>query len=627
MISILLLIITIISPTNIEADATVTWKQLPNVDNFGYDIRNAGTTDVESLKTTCGDILYCCGFSSAFGLLKFNCSQSTLGPQPNTILYVKSKLPPPLPPAPSHDIWPLPNYMDSKAKGNLTIDPNTFDFKISPGSPTSKELAAAILRYHSLLFPENKRQTTTPTTTTTTTTTLSGLTITLMKNGDTPLTLNVDESYNLTIPFATSQNETTTTVRGTLQANTVWGLLHGLSTFAQLVRYPTLSTMTLPNVPLTIIDAPRFSYRGLMIDTARHYWPMRIIYEHLDLMESTKMNVLHWHMVDGQAFSFNSTSHPKLPFLSSYDSKTATYSHENVRDVVAYGLARGITIIPEFDMPSHDYAWTYAYPELKGDIGDHYDGIDPTSDFSYTFVDELFAELSTIFDGQHIHVGGDEVALSSWKNSPSVQKFMTLNNISSVVALESYWFEKLAELAKKYNKTLMTWHDPIANGAKIPIDAIVEVWGGSLEYANELAQGGHQIVYAAPFYLDAVGKQWTDFYAAPFGGQLMNMNLSSNLIGGEAAMWSEWVDETNSIARIWPRTAAIAEVLWSKPNSGNPLLFELSAKRLAQWRCRMRKWGFSPEPVGPMQGGPFYCSPDAYGWENANVNRRNGGRR
>jgi hexosaminidase len=607
-------------PLLATAAAAGTYTQIPNKDNFGFDIKSLHSTNINTLKTACDEILYCCGFSSEFGLLKFNCSNSTLGNQPGTILYVKTVLPPPLPPPPSHEIWPLPNMLKSKAEGNVSLNPKKFDFAMVAGSATSSVLEAALTRYHAMMFLSSSRGKHGKHTTTTTThddaatVSLDGCDVNLV-DGETPLSLNVDESYDLSIPLGG---------RCSIKANTVWGALHALSTLAQLVRYERNGdSISLHDVPLKIVDAPRFAYRGLMIDSARHFLPMDIMLEHINLMESTKMNVLHWHMVDGQAFSFNSTSHPLLPFLSAYDPATTTYSHEDVRNVVEHGKARGVIVIPEFDMPSHDYAWTVAYPALTGEVGGGYDGIDPTSNFSYTFVDELFQELSTVFDSEHIHVGCDEVSLQSWNNSAAVRQWMIAHDIKDVAALETFWLASLSELARKYNRTLMMWHDPLQNGASAPKDAIVEVWGGSLNYANQLAHQGHQIVYAAPFYLDAVGKQWTDFYASPFGGQLVNTNISRNFLGGEAAMWSEWVDETNSIARVWPRTAAIAEVLWSKPSSdNNPLLYELSAKRLAQWRCRVRKWGWHPEPVGPMQGGPFYCAPDALGWEVANPNRR-----
>ena len=182
------------------AAAAGTYTQIPNKDNFGFDIKSQHSTNINTLKTACDEILYCCGFSSEFGLLKFNCSNSTLGNQPGTILYVKTVLPPPLPPPPSHEIWPLPNVLESKKEGNVSLNPKKFNFSMVAGSATSSVLEAALTRYHAMMFLSSSRGKHGKHTTMTTkthddapTVSLGGCDVNLV-DGETPLSLNVDES-------------------------------------------------------------------------------------------------------------------------------------------------------------------------------------------------------------------------------------------------------------------------------------------------------------------------------------------------------------------------------------------------------------------------------------------------
>eukprot|EP00937_MAST-01D_sp_MAST-1D-sp2_P003061 g3061.t1 len=623
------------------------WKQLPNVDNYGYDIKSAGTTNVSLLQARCEELIYCAGFSSAFGLLKFNVSAATLGVQPNTVLYVRDPPPPAVPIAPPHLPWPLPSFVSPAVVGSSTtpslgIDNATFDFAMAAGSAPSQVLADALVRYRVMLFPVSPSS---PASTTAVPATAGDSVTPAMLLGcdvhvasaDEELALGVDESYELHIPDGAAGSG-----RASLRSATVWGALRGLATFAQLLTFASHAELAAGRGTvvggggsaerggaLAIVDAPRFAYRGLMIDSARHFQPVEVLLAHLELMEAAKLNVLHWHISDGQAFPFNSSAHPLLSALASYDAERATYSHDDVRRIVAFARARGIRVIPEFDLPAHDESWTVGYPHLSGSSAGT--AVDPTLEANYDFVEALVAEIAPLFPDEILHVGCDELVLDHAWNTSAIRAWMARNltnpPITTLPELEGYWLARLTAIGERHNKTLMFWHDPVANGAPIPANhsggastATVEVWGGDLAFADGIATAhGVKVVYAAPFYLDNVGKQWDDFYGGLFGGGLVTA-LDANFVGGEAAMWAEWVDETNAIARVWPRAAAVAEALWAPANGTNPLLAGPSAHRLAQWRCRMRARGLGVEPVGALGGGPFYCKPDAVGWE-ANFRR------
>ena len=635
--------------TMVSGAGPVGWKEIPGVDNFGFDIKTMSTSGgVAALKAACLGLKYCAGFSSAFGTLKFNVSAATLGPQANTVLYVRDPPPPPVPaPPPPTAGWPLPQQytFGEAAEAQRLLIPADFSFKAAGGSATNAVLDAALSRYRALVVPSAAATSPSSPGGSSLLLLLRGCDV-FVENGTAPLSLHMDESYTLDVPAAATA-ATGGGCRASIRAPTVWGALRGLETFSQLVSFTRDGSQGfVSRVPVAIRDSPRFPYRGLMIDTARHFWPVPLIKQHLDLMAASKLNVLHWHLSDMQGFSFNSTAAPRLSQYGSYDPNKALYSHADLSDVVAYASQRGIRIVAEIDVPAHAFIWAYPglYPrELQGSLAAP--GIDPTSDKAYAFLGGLLAEVASIFPDDELHVGLDEVGLAAWNNS-HVLGWMAARNMTNLVEVEAYFLDRLRGIAaglKPTPKRLTIWHDPVANGAAVAPDVTVEVWGGDLTFLNAVAAKGHDTVWAAPFYLDNVGAQWTDFYGNPFGGVPVVPNgtnaadtsaaaaaaapaiaasslFDPHVVGLETCMWSEWVDATNSVQRVWPRAASLAEVAWAKPDGadpGNPLLYQLSAPRLAQWRCRMVRRGLPVEPVGPVGKGPYWCTEggDAEGWE------------
>src|SRR3984885_12948964 len=229
----------------------------------------------------------------------------------------------------------------------------------------------------------------------------AGIVIDVAGAGGAVQSLDEDESYSLTV----------TPQLITLRAATVVGAFHGMETLLQLVQL-TENAATIPVA--SIEDTPRFQWRGLMIDVTRHFEPVNQIERTLDGMAMVKLNVFHWHLSDDQGFRAESKRFPKLTGMGSGGQ---FYTQDEMRDVVAYARARGIRVVPEFDMPGHSASWLIGYPEFGSSaaptelpvvFGIHDDSLDPTQESTYKFLDAFIGEMSDIFPDPFFHIGGDE---------------------------------------------------------------------------------------------------------------------------------------------------------------------------------------------------------------------------
>lgn len=184
---------------------------------------------------------------------------------------------------------------------------------------------------------------------------------------------------------------------------------------------------------------------------------------------------------------------------------------------------------------------------------------------------------------------------------------MIEHNRTTFGQVEQYWISRIKELAVKYKRTIMLWHDMFSNGALVSSDSdiIVEVWGGGLDLLDKVVSTGYTSVYANPFYLDNLGKTWRQYYSTPLSDGTLTPKEQEKVLGGEVCMWGEMVDQTNIVTRVWPRAAAVAELLWSPSNDVYPKIPSYSAHRLHQWRCRMLYRGIHAEPVGYSYCGPL----------------------
>ena len=369
------------------------------------------------------------------------------------------------------------------------------------------------------------------------------------------LELGEDESYSLNI--------TSSAVK--LDAPTTLGVMHGLQTFLQLVETGP-DGFDVPAV--SIRDQPRFPWRGLMIDVSRHFIPMEVLKRNLDGMAAVKLNVFHWHLSDNQGFRVESKKFPKLQEMGS---DGLYYTQDEVKDLISYARDRGIRVVPEFDMPGHSTAWFVGYPELASAPGPYsierrwgvFDpAMDPTSEYTYKFLDKFIGEMAKLFPDKFFHVGGDEVNGKQWDANPKIQEFMHAHGLKSNADLQAYFNTRLQKIVAKHGKTMEGWDEILR--PDLPKNIVIQSWRGQASLADAAKQG-YRGLLSSGYYLD-LGQPASQHYAVdPLGDGAADLNSQQKqqILGGEACMWSEYVSPENIDSRIWPRMAAIAERLWS----------------------------------------------------------------
>ena len=367
--------------------------------------------------------------------------------------------------------------------------------------------------------------------------------------------LGEDESYQLTV--------SPDGVR--LTAASPLGVMHGLQTFLQLVR-ETPHGFTVPAV--TIDDKPRFPWRGLMIDVGRHFIPIPVIERNLDAMEAVKLNVFHWHLSDDQGFRVESKV---FPLLQKKSSDGLYYTQDQVRQVIEYARDRGIRVIPEFDMPAHATAWFAAYPQLASGKGPYQiarqwgvldPAMDPTRDSTYQFLNLLIGEMAGLFPDAYFHVGGDECNGKEWDANATIQEFKKKHNLKDNAALQAWFSARVQKIVASRHKIMEGWDEVLQPDT--PKDVVIQSWRGRKSLLDA-AQRGYRGLLSNGYYIDLNQPASEHYLVDPLEGiaDQLTPDQVSSILGGEATMWSEFVDPEMVDSRIWPRTAAIAERFWS----------------------------------------------------------------
>jgi hexosaminidase len=365
--------------------------------------------------------------------------------------------------------------------------------------------------------------------------------------------LGEDESYELAITDSGAK----------LNAPTPLGVLHGLQTFLQLVEI-TPSGFAVPAV--TIKDQPRFAWRGLLIDVGRHFIPLDVLKRNVDGMAAVKMNVMHLHLSDDQGFRVESKRFPKLHEMGS---DGLYYTQVEIRDLVAYAHDRGVRVIPEFDTPGHSRSWFVGYPELASGPGPYKidpegpDSVtDPIKEGTYKFLDKFVDEMGQLFPDAYFHIGGDEVDGKHWDANPAIQAFLHSHGMKNNQDLQAYFNQRLQKILTKHHKLMIGWDEILHPG--LPKTIVIHSWRGQ-ESLAAAAKQGYSGLLSFGYYLDLMWPASRHYAVDPMSGAAASLNAEekSRIIGGEACMWTEWVTPEILDSRIWPRTAAIAERLWS----------------------------------------------------------------
>jgi hexosaminidase len=363
-----------------------------------------------------------------------------------------------------------------------------------------------------------------------------------------------DESYTLDVSDK----------QAVLKAPTVVGVLRGLETFLQLLTGDRQGYF-IPAV--SIQDKPRFQWRGLLIDAGRHFEPVEVIKRNLDGMAAVKLNVLHWHLTEDQGFRVETK---RLPRLHQMGSDGLFYTQEQIRDVIAYARERGIRVMPEFDLPGHATSWLVGHPELGSAPGPYQierragifePALDPTREELYKFLETFFTEMAALFPDEYMHIGGDENEGHQWSKNEQIQAFMKAKGIKDNHALQAYFNQRVSKIFQKLGKKMIGW-DEILH-PDLPQSTAIHSWRGPKSLA-EAARKGYDGILSSGFYIDLSFPTWQHYKVDPIApdSTLTDEELK-HILGGEATMWGEWVTPETIDSRIWPRTAAIAERLWS----------------------------------------------------------------
>ena len=374
------------------------------------------------------------------------------------------------------------------------------------------------------------------------------------KPGETIPALDEDESYELDIGLS----------KVLLTAPTVVGALRGLETVLQLLSssrdgyyFPTAK----------IKDQPRFRWRGLLIDIGRHYEPPEVLKRNLDAMASVKLNVFHWHLTEDQGFRIESKKFPKLHQMGS---DGLFYTQEQAKEIIEYARQRGIRVVPEFDIPGHSTSWLVGHPELGSAPGpytiERHAGIfepalDPTREEVYKFLDTFLGEMAILFPDAYMHIGGDENEGKQWDRNTNIQAFMKEKRIPNNHALQAYFNQRLLKILEKHKKKMIGWDEILQ--PELPKNAVIHSWRGTAALADA-ARKGYDGILSNGYYIDLSYPTSQHYVVDPIPvDTTLTAEEQKHILGGEATMWGEYVNPETIDSRIWPRTAAIAERLWS----------------------------------------------------------------
>jgi len=498
-------------------------------------------------------------------------------PQPSP-----SPVPSPPPPPPSL-LWPLPAAVSFGA-ARLAVSPSLV-FSISGGG--NADLAAYAARTAALMFQHAAAAPSGAA--------LSTVSI-AVANPTAPLALGVDESYELTIPADGSA--------ATITAATNYGAFWALQTLTQLVAFDFEGGgYAVAGVPVVVTDGPKFPWRGLMVDTSRHWLTLPALYTIIDALTYAKLNTLHWHIVDWQAWPLQSKALPAL-WAASW-SPRERYTLRDVAAVLEYGRARGVRVVLEFDTPGHASSMCVSYPAMCcGAVG----GATPLTpvpdatgkNVSLDAIRAVLSELAALPSaGEFLHLGGDEVDQSCWNSTPSVRAWMKEHGIDTTDGVYEYFISAVDAAVLALNVSPIRWEEVWAHfGTGLDKRTVVHAWLSRAALVNATSHG-YRAIYSvnSDYYLSGphINMQWPVFYDAdPLEG--VAVASAPLVLGGETALWAETVDGSDAVATIFPRAAAAAERQWSYDHVTNSKAPFVEA-RLAAFRCHLLERGVGAAPL------------------------------
>ncbi len=410
-----------------------------------------------------------------------------------------------------------------------------------------------------------------------------------------------------------------------IQANSNAGLFYGWQTLQQLMPSAIYAKSRQANanwqIPyVTIIDKPRFEWRGMMLDVSRHFFSKEEVKVFIDDMARYKYNRFHWHLTDDQGWRIEIKSLPRLteigawraerkgkwmntttPLVSEPKTYGGFYTQEDIKEVVAYAKAKFVEVIPEIDVPGHSMAMIAAYPQLSTtpnypyqvNVGEEFmdweglnghvtakidNSLDPSNEKVYDYLDKIFGEIAPLFPFEYIHMGGDENAKNNWEKSSNVQALMKKEGLKNMNEVQSYFVKRVQKIINEKGKKMMGWDEILEGG--LSGNAAVMSWRG-VTGGIEAAKRGHKVVMSPTSYnyldyyqgeMTAEGKVYAGLrMKKTYSFDPVPEGVDPNLIlGNQGNQWTEQLQTLRNVQYMtWPRALAIAETSWSPKERKN----------------------------------------------------------
>jgi hexosaminidase len=418
--------------------------------------------------------------------------------------------------------------------------------------------------------------------------------------------------------------------RVVVEAETPKGYFYAVQTLLQLLPTAVFSPAKIENVTWTIpacqiLDRPRYSYRGLMLDVSRHFMPVSFVKRFIDLMAIHKFNTFHWHLTDDQGWRIEIKKYPKLTQIGSkrketvvghnaanypfqYDGKEygGFYTQEQIRDVIQYAAARHVTIIPEIEMPGHALAALASYPEFSCDASKKYDvatrwgifkDVYCPNEQTFAFLQNVLTEVMALFPGKYIHIGGDECPKDAWKASAFCQDLIKKLKLKDEHELQSYFIQRIEKFVNSKGRAIIGW-DEILEGGLAP-NATVMSWRGT-EGGIEAVKQKHNVVMTPGDFCYLDQYQGTPSQEPLAGGGYLPIEKvysyeptpaeltpeqQKYILGVQGNVWTEYIPTTQHVEyMVFPRASALAEIGWMPKGPRN---FEDFAMRLKEHLKRL----------------------------------------
>jgi hexosaminidase len=329
-----------------------------------------------------------------------------------------------------------------------------------------------------------------------------------------------------------------------------------------------------------IRDAPRFAWRGSLVDVGRHFFPVPVIKRHIDVLSRYKMNVFHWHLTEDQGWRIEIRRYPKLTSVGAWRTEAdgsrygGFYTQRDIRDVVEFARQRGVTVVPEIEMPGHSSAALAAYPEL-GCTGQPIDVATQWGVFAdiycagnertFEFLTNVLDEVMALFPSRYIHIGGDEVPKERWKACTSCQDLIFRQGLANETELQSWFVRRIGEYLAMRGRRIIGWNEVLQAG--LPASVTVHAWEDT-SFTRKAVLAGRDAI-ASPVtwtYFNRTARELTLDQAYQFEPMPPGLDSSAarHVLGGEAALWSEGITSPATLDLMaFPRMLALAEVLWS----------------------------------------------------------------